>query len=69
MQSTKTHRLNRVAEVPEDLRLFEERLSHLGIRAILPNAGPNDPLPPLEDIPGTPLSVLIIRARDGDKAE
>lgn len=53
------------ADVPEDLRIFEERLGHLGIRISLPNVGPGVPLHPLEEIGGRPLSALILDARRG----
>lgn len=68
MQKVQVRRQARAADVPEDLKVFEERLSQLGIGVALPNAGPADPLPPLEHVVGTPLSELIIQARDGTTA-
>lgn len=68
MQNVQVRHQARAGDVPEDLKVFEERLSTLGVRVSLPSAGPADSLPPLEHIEGTPLSELIVQARNGQAA-
>ncbi len=50
--------------VPQDLRVFAERLRELGASVTLSNLRPGDPLPPLlEPIDGELLSETIVKLR------
>lgn len=66
MRDTATRRV-RAGDVPEDLRVFEERLGDVGARLTLPNARPGDVLPAPLDL-GTGLSDEVLRIRrDGSE--
>jgi hypothetical protein len=49
-------------DVPEDLRIFGERLADIGIRLTPPTIGPGDPQPEPLDL-GVCLSDAVIKLR------
>jgi hypothetical protein len=66
MRETATRKIKSNADVPDDLAILSERLSHIGLTVSLPNAVADHPLPELEKLDGTSLSELIIRERRAD---
>lgn len=52
-----------IRDIPQDLQVLQQRLGKLGVQVLLPTAGPSNPLPPVEQVRGAPLSQTIIEAR------
>lgn len=64
MNSTEIRARPHTADVPEDLRVFAERMLALGVRLSLPTACAGDPVPEPLDLDGVGLSDAVLELRD-----